>query len=33
MGFLLDKNGKWIPKTLDNMYPYLDKNELLKAIK
>ena len=33
MGFLLDKNGKWMSKTLDDMYPHLDKNELLKAIK
>ena len=26
MGFLLDKNGKWIPKPLDDMYPYLNQS-------
>jgi len=32
MGFSLDKNGKWIPKALDDMYPYLNKTEVLKFL-
>ena len=25
MGFSLDKNGKWMPKPLDDMYPHINK--------
>ena len=25
MAFSLDKNGKWMPKPLDDMYPHINK--------
>jgi acetolactate synthase-1/2/3 large subunit len=33
MGFSLDGNGKWMSKPLEDMYPHLERNEVLKAIK